>query len=78
MLDMFSDIPLNKLESKTDDILKEKYVYYDISDIEKEDYLWSKRSNPAIKMHWGRDTEKCIWHDQWTDKIPPGFHGWKG
>jgi hypothetical protein len=41
------------LESKTDDILKEKYVYYDISDIEKEDYLWSKRSNPAIKMHWG-------------------------
>ena len=53
MLDMFSDVPLNKLDSKTDDILKEKYVYYDISDIEKEDYLWSKRSNPAIKMHWG-------------------------
>ena len=53
MLDMFSDIPLNELESKTDDILKEKYVYCDISDIEKEDYLWSKRSNPAIKMHWG-------------------------
>ena len=53
MLDMFSDVPLNKLDSKTDDILKEKYVYHDISDIEKEDYLWSKRSNPAIKMHWG-------------------------
>jgi hypothetical protein len=53
MLDIFSDVPLNKLDSKTDDILKEKYVYYDISDIEKEDYLWSKRSNPAIKMHWG-------------------------
>ena len=53
MLDMFSDIMLNKLESKPGDILKEKYIYYDISSIEKEDYLWSERSNPEIKMHWG-------------------------
>lgn len=53
MLDMFSDIALNKLESKADDLLKEKYPFYDISSIEKEDYLWSERSNPAIKMHWG-------------------------
>jgi hypothetical protein len=53
MLDMFSDIALNKLESNADDILKEKYIYYDISSIEKEEYLWSERSNPEIKMHWG-------------------------
>ena len=53
MLDMFSDVALNELESKADDILEKKYVYYDISSIEKEDYLWSERSNPAIKMHWG-------------------------
>jgi glycosyl transferase family 2 len=53
MLDMFSNIPLNKLESKPDDALNKKYIYYDISSIEKEDYLWSERSNPAIKMHWG-------------------------
>lgn len=53
MLDMFSDVPLNELESKPDDMLKEKYVFYDISCIEKEDYLWSERSNPDIKMHWG-------------------------
>ena len=53
MLDMFSEVPLNKLESKPDDMLKEKYPFYDISSIEKEDYLWSKRSNPEIKMHWG-------------------------
>jgi Glycosyl transferase family 2 len=53
MLDMFSDIALNKLESKADDLLKEKYPFYDVSSIEKEDYLWSERSNPAIKMHWG-------------------------
>ncbi len=31
----------------------EKYQFYDISGIETEEYLWSKRSNPDIKMHWG-------------------------
>src|SRR5262249_20862575 len=29
------------------------YPYYDISAIDKEEYLWSQRSNPDIKMHWG-------------------------
>jgi hypothetical protein len=53
MLDMFSDVPLQKLESKADDVLTAKYSFYDISAIKKEDYLWSERSNPDIKMHWG-------------------------
>lgn len=53
MLDMFSDVTLNNLKSQPDDLLGEKYVYYDISSIDKEEYLWSERSNPAIKMHWG-------------------------
>jgi len=53
MLDMVADVPLNKLESRPEDPLKEKYIYYDISSIDKEEYLWSERSNSAIKMHWG-------------------------
>lgn len=53
MLDMFSDVPLYGLESRADDRLSEKYPYYDISAIDKEEYLWSQRSNPDIKMHWG-------------------------
>jgi len=53
MLDMLPDVALNELESKPDDLLKEKYVYYDISAIDKTDYPWSERSNPDIKMHWG-------------------------
>jgi Glycosyl transferase family 2 len=53
MLDMFADAPLNELGSKPDDLLKEKYPYYDISSIDKEDYLWSQSSNPTIKFHWG-------------------------
>jgi len=50
---MVADVPLNKLESRPEDPLKEKYIYYDISSIDKEEYLWSERSNSAIKMHWG-------------------------
>ena len=53
MLDMFSDVPLNELKSHVDDVLKEKYPFYDISCLEKEAYLWSERSNPDIEMHWG-------------------------
>jgi hypothetical protein len=48
---MFSDTPLAELESKPDDLLKERYVYYDISAIRKVDYLWSPRSNVEIKGH---------------------------
>ena len=40
MLDMFSDVPLQKLESKADDVLNAKYSFYDISAIMKDDYLW--------------------------------------
>ena len=53
MLDMFSNVPLNEMASQTEDVLSEKYPYYDISSIDKEEYLWSQRSNPDIKMHWG-------------------------
>jgi Glycosyl transferase family 2 len=70
MLDMFSDIPLAELESKPDDLLKEKYVYYDISAIEKEDYLWSKRSNPKIKMHWGGVRKAAFGTDNGLTKSP--------
>ena len=51
MLDMFSEVPLAELESKPDDLLKEKYIYYDISAIRKVEYLWSPRSNVEVKGH---------------------------
>jgi len=53
MLDMFSDVPLAELQSKTDDQLKEKYSYYDISAIKKTDYIWSELTNGRIKRHSG-------------------------
>jgi hypothetical protein len=59
MLDMFSDIPLNDLESRADDRLSEKCPYYDIPAINKEEYLWSQRSNPDVKMHWEASASAC-------------------
>ena len=37
MLDMFSDVPVQKLESKADDVSNAKYPFYDISAITKEE-----------------------------------------
>jgi hypothetical protein len=53
MLDMFSNIPLSQLESNASDSLKEKYPYYDISNIEKKNYWWAKPDNSRIQMHLG-------------------------
>jgi hypothetical protein len=53
VLDMFSDVPLSRLESTPDDRLKDKYVYYDISDIDRPPYEWSQPSSADIRMHWG-------------------------
>lgn len=53
MLDMFSEIPFATLNSSIDDVLPEKYPYYDISNIDKTEYVWSEPNNQKIQMHWG-------------------------
>jgi hypothetical protein len=53
MLDMFSDTPLGDISSSTEDSLKDKYKYYDISDIHKSDYPFAKPIPKHIKMHSG-------------------------
>jgi hypothetical protein len=53
MLDMFADVPLAHVQSTAGDQLKDKYVYYDTSAVQKTDYGWSRLSTPAIKMHRG-------------------------
>ena len=70
MLDMFSEVPLAELESKPDDLLKEKYIYYDISAIRKTEYRWSIRSNPDIKMHWGGVRKAVFGTDNGLTKSP--------
>jgi len=70
MLDMLPEVALNELDHKPDDVLKEKYPYYDISSIEKTDYLWSERSNPNIRMHWGGIRKLVFGTDNGLTKSP--------
>jgi hypothetical protein len=70
MLDMLPEVTFNELENKPDDMLKEKYVYYDMSAIEKTEYLWSERSNPDIKMHWGGVRKSVFGTDNGLTKSP--------
>ena len=53
MLDMFSDVPLARLNSLPGDRLKEKYTFYDTSAIERRAYEWAEPPRPEIRMHWG-------------------------
>lgn len=55
MLDLFSDLPLSKVESKIDDSLKDKYQYFDLTSITRsDDYWWSKPPKDFnLKAHWG-------------------------
>ena len=77
MLDMFSDLPLTELQSRANDRLSEKYGFYDISSIDKEEYLWSQRSNPEIKMHWAGYASKYSAQST-DDEVATRSDGWKG
>jgi len=53
MLDLFADMSLAHVTSKINDSIKDSYIYYDISNIEKEIYPFGELSNKNINMHWG-------------------------
>lgn len=57
MLDMFSDRPFSELESRKGDSLKDKYRFYDLSDIERtRDVYWiteDRVDSPEISATFG-------------------------
>jgi hypothetical protein len=53
MLDLFSDVPLDDLKSAPSDSLKERYPFFDISNVEKRAYRHGTPANAAIKTHFG-------------------------
>ena len=53
MLDLFSDVPLDQLESTPQDSLRERYRYYDTSAVERHPYRFGTPANPAIRAHAG-------------------------
>ncbi len=52
MLDMFSDTPLNRLQSRPDDALKQVYRWFDLSGIEKRGYALGEVPG-GIRFHRG-------------------------
>lgn len=51
MLDMFSDVSFAKLNCTPEDSLKERYPYYDISNIVKRIYSYGYNARQTIHMH---------------------------
>jgi hypothetical protein len=78
MLDMFSDGPLLSQKSTSDDSIKDLYKFYDISDIQKEDYISSLGnkniiSNENIKIYWGGIRKTIFGSYDWLSKHPLVF-----
>jgi hypothetical protein len=53
MLELFSDLPLSVVRDDPDEDVTKNYKYYDISNITKTTYMYSRLSYDEIKMHWG-------------------------
>lgn len=73
MLDLFSDQPLNQLDNRKEDSLKEYYQYYDISNIRKTIYPYGKLFNPDIKMYFGGIRKSMFGTDNGLTKAPLTF-----
>jgi hypothetical protein len=53
MLDMFSELPLDEVESRPDDRLTDTYTHYDISAVSRHPYVWSDPPRPEVSKHVG-------------------------
>src|SRR5579872_602451 len=53
MLDLFSEAPLSEVRDDPDEDVTKNYKYYDISNISKSAYPYSRLSYDGVKMHWG-------------------------
>jgi hypothetical protein len=53
MLDLFSDLPLAEVRDDPEEDVTKNYKYYDISNISKVTYMYSRLSCDDIKMHLG-------------------------
>lgn len=75
MLDLFSDLPLSQLRDNPDEDITKNYIYYDISNISKGDYEYSRLSNDEIKMHWGGIRKTLFGTNNGLTKAPLVFVG---
>ena len=73
MLDQFSDLPLTEIKDDPDEDVTKSYKYYDISNIEKLTYQWSRLSSDDIKMHFGGIRKTIFGSNNGLTKAPLVF-----
>ncbi|HZY25563.1 MAG TPA: glycosyltransferase family 2 protein, partial [Bacteroidales bacterium] len=70
MLDLFSNQSLGNLRSTKYNDLKSVYIYYDLSDIHKDDYRYGELSNKQVKMHYGGIRKTLFGTNNGLTKVP--------
>ena len=75
MLDLFADLPLSQLKDSPDDDITKNYKYYDISNISKSRYAYSRLSCDEIKAHWGGIRKTLFGTNNGLTKAPLVFVG---
>jgi hypothetical protein len=73
MLDLFSDLPLSEVRDDPDEDVTKNYEYYDISNISKATYMYSRLSYYDIKMHWGGIRKTIFGSNNGLTKAPLVF-----
>jgi len=72
-LDLFSDLPLSEVRDDPDEGVTTNYEYYDISNIAKSTYPYSRLSYDGVKMHWGGIRKTAFGSNNGLTKSPLVF-----
>lgn len=75
MLDLFSDLPLSEVRDDPEEDIIKSYRYYDISNIAKTTYPYSRLSYDGVKMHWGGIRKRIFGSNNGLTKAPLVFVG---
>lgn len=73
MLDLFSDLPLSEVKDDPEEEVIKNYNYYDISDISKSTYPYSRLSYDGVKMHRGGIRKTMFGSNNGLTKAPLVF-----
>jgi hypothetical protein len=73
MLDLFSELPMSEVRDDPEDDVTKNYNYYDISNISKANYRFSRLSYDAVKQHSGGIRKAIFGSNNGLTKAPLVF-----
>lgn len=73
MLDLFSESPLSEITDPPGEDVTANYEYYDISNVSKSAYPYSRLSYDGVKMHWGGIRKTVFGSNNGLTKAPLVF-----